>query len=138
MIRRWAALALLTVLCASAGDAAAQGRGQGRGRGQDGSDGGGAKVSVSATVVFRDGDRVAFRDYVVAHKLTAEPLPPGIAKNVARGKPLPPGIAKRALPAGLLVLAPKADNDVSFAIVGNVVVASKGGVVIDVMTGVFK
>jgi len=45
---------------------------------------------------------------------------------------------ERALPAGLLVLAPKADNDVSFAIVGNVVVASKGGVVIDVMTGVFK
>jgi hypothetical protein len=28
-------------------------------------------------------------------------LPPGIAKNLARGKPLPPGIAKRALPDGL-------------------------------------
>ncbi|HDF2326648.1 TPA: hypothetical protein PC537_000164 [Morganella morganii] len=26
-------------------------------------------------------------------------LPPGIAKNLARGKPLPPGIAKRAVPA---------------------------------------
>ncbi|PJX44558.1 MULTISPECIES: anti-virulence regulator CigR family protein [unclassified Klebsiella] len=29
-------------------------------------------------------------------------LPPGIAKNVARGKPLPPGIAKKALPASMI------------------------------------
>ena len=28
-------------------------------------------------------------------------LPPGIAKNLARGKPLPPGIAKQALPYDL-------------------------------------
>jgi Ni/Co efflux regulator RcnB len=28
-------------------------------------------------------------------------LPPGIAKNLARGKPLPPGIAKQRLPDGL-------------------------------------
>jgi hypothetical protein len=28
-------------------------------------------------------------------------LPPGIAKNLQRGKPLPPGIAKRALPYDL-------------------------------------
>ncbi|ELA2963462.1 anti-virulence regulator CigR family protein [Klebsiella variicola] len=29
-------------------------------------------------------------------------LPPGIAKNVARGKPLPPGIAKKTLPASMI------------------------------------
>ena len=34
-------------------------------------------------------------------------LPPGIAKNLARGKPLPPGIAKRYLPSGLLSLLPR-------------------------------
>ena len=28
-------------------------------------------------------------------------LPPGISKNLARGKPLPPGIAKKALPGDL-------------------------------------
>lgn len=33
-------------------------------------------------------------------------LPPGIAKNLARGKPLPPGIAKQALPAGLVEQLP--------------------------------
>jgi hypothetical protein len=89
-------------------------------------------------VVFRDSDRATFHDYFVTHKITAQALPPGIAKNVARGKPLPPGIAKRAVPTDLLAIGPKVDNDVSFAIVGEVVVAIKGGVVIDVLAGVFK
>lgn len=29
-------------------------------------------------------------------------LPPGIAKNLVRGKPLPPGIAKKTLPASMI------------------------------------
>ena len=33
-------------------------------------------------------------------------LPPGIAKNLARGKPLPPGIAKRSLPYDLIRALP--------------------------------
>ena len=33
-------------------------------------------------------------------------LPPGIAKNLARGKPLPPGIAKQQLPDGLVQALP--------------------------------
>ncbi len=33
-------------------------------------------------------------------------LPPGIAKNLDRGKPLPPGIAKQHLPAGLVQALP--------------------------------
>lgn len=37
---------------------------------------------------------------------TPKGLPPGIAKNYARGKPLPPGIAKRYLPNGLLTQLP--------------------------------
>ena len=35
-------------------------------------------------------------------------LPPGIAKNLQRGKPLPPGIAKQSLPSGLLAMLPDA------------------------------
>ena len=35
------------------------------------------------------------------HKGKQDSLPPGIAKNLERGKALPPGIAKRYLPAGL-------------------------------------
>jgi hypothetical protein len=33
-------------------------------------------------------------------------LPPGIAKNLDRGKPLPPGIAKQQLPTGLIASLP--------------------------------
>ncbi len=33
-------------------------------------------------------------------------LPPGIARNLQRGRPLPPGIAKRFLPAGLNAILP--------------------------------
>jgi len=33
-------------------------------------------------------------------------LPPGIAKNLSRGKPLPPGIAKQQLPTGLVASLP--------------------------------
>jgi hypothetical protein len=121
-------------------DLQAQGRGRGRGQGQGqgAADPGRSGSSVSVTVVFRDSDHATFRDYFIAHRITAEPLPPGIAKNVARGKPLPPGIAKRVLPAGLLAIGPKVDKDVSLAIVGNVVVATRGGVVIDVLAGVFR
>lgn len=41
------------------------------------------------------------RNYFGAHPVTPQGLPPGIAKNYARGKPLPPGIAKRYLPGDL-------------------------------------
>ena len=117
--------------------AAAQGRG--RGKGNAGKSEGGTNVAISATFVFGDPDRVTFRNYFTTHKVTAQPLPPGIAKNVARGKPLPPGIAKKALPSDLLLaVSPRAGRDVSFAIVGDMVVAHRSGVVIDVMVGVFK
>jgi hypothetical protein len=135
-MRLMVAVSALTIglLCDAA---AAQGRSQGRGRGNTGSSGG-TDVAVSAVVIFGDSDRTTFRNYFVTNKITAQPLPPGIAKNVARGKPLPPGIAKKALPAGLLALAPRVDRDVTFAIVGDVVVAHRSGVVVDVMVGLFK
>jgi len=130
------AVALILGLSAAVGNA--QGNSQARGQGNSRGNSSGTDVAVSATAIFRDADRTAFRNYFTTHKITAEPLPPGIAKNVARGKPLPPGIAKKALPADLLALAPKAGRDVSFAIVGDRVVAQRGGVVVDVMMGVFK
>ena len=142
--KRWSVLAFAVIVGVAlfSGDVNGQGQSQGRGRGSSGSGSSGSSgssgTSVSATIVFRDSDRVTFRDYFVTHKIAPQSLPPGIAKNVARGKPLPPGIAKRAVPADLLVLGPRVDKDVSFSIVGEVVVALKGGVVIDVMAGVFK
>lgn len=126
-------VAAAIVASAVSADVLAQGKSQGRGH-----NGEGPHSSVSVAVVFRDSDRVTFRDYFTTHRITAQPLPPGIAKNVGRGKPLPPGIAKRAVPPALLAVGPKVDRDVSLAIVGDVVVATRGGVVIDVLAGVFK
>lgn len=56
---------------------------------------------------YRDRDATP---YPGGGKKKAKGLPPGIAKNLARGKPLPPGIAKQYLPDGLrrLLSAPPA------------------------------
>jgi hypothetical protein len=40
----------------------------------------------------------------------ARPLPPGIQKNLARGKPLPPGISKQTVPQPVLVRLPVVDS----------------------------
>ncbi|MCA1924398.1 anti-virulence regulator CigR family protein [Buttiauxella noackiae] len=65
-------------------------------------------------------------------------LPPGIAKNVARGKPLPPGIAKKTLPASMI-------NDLPYypgyewRAVGDdlVLVALSTAIVTSIINGVF-
>jgi hypothetical protein len=44
-------------------------------------------------------------------------LPPGIEKNLQRGKPLPPGIAKQYLPQDLLVRLPRAGNGLEYLVV---------------------
>jgi hypothetical protein len=118
------------LLAGLAGQAWAQGRGRGQAAPKP-------REDVSATVVFRDHDRATFRDYFGTHDITAKALPPGIAKNVARGKPLPPGIAKRACPAGLVALAPR-EPGVTYYIVGDRVVALRDGIVIDFLMDVFK
>jgi hypothetical protein len=63
-------------------------------------------------IVFSDNEAKIIRawyrdhggDHVGYHSSKAKgrkSLPPGIAKNLQRGKPLPPGIAKQALPSAL-------------------------------------
>ena len=60
-------------------------------------------------------ERTTILDYLHAHPGafgTPRGLPPGIAKNYARGKPLPPGIAKRYLPGNLVSrLPPRPGHD---------------------------
>jgi hypothetical protein len=56
----------------------------------------GVEVTLSADM------RSQIQDYYTAHPVSsAEALPPGIRRNLARGKPLPPGIAKRMAPPEL-------------------------------------
>lgn len=75
----------------------------------------GATAEPSVAVVFsKDEVRIIaawYRDHAAPTKSRGKGhkgggLPPGIAKNLARGKPLPPGIAKQHLPAGLNDLLP--------------------------------
>jgi hypothetical protein len=44
-------------------------------------------------------------------------LPPGIEKNLQRGKPLPPGIAKQRLPQDLLGRLPLAPSGLEYVVV---------------------
>lgn len=80
------------------------------------------------------------RSYAVNYGLVGyKALPPGIAKNVARGKPLPPGIAKKTLPASMI-------NDLPYypgyewRAVGHdlVLVAISTAIVTSIINGVFE
>ena len=87
------------------------------------------KAPESATagveVVFSESEIRTIRAYYEGHesgnvsgkgkgKHKHKGLPPGIAKNLARGKPLPPGIAKRSLPYDLSrqMLRPRAGYEI--------------------------
>jgi len=63
-----------------------------------------ASVTVEAT--FTATEQNLIMQYFQQHKVGSKRLPPGIAKNLARGKPLPPGIAKRFLPQDLETTLP--------------------------------
>jgi hypothetical protein len=80
----------------------AQGRGNGRGRGGPPSAEPAPSAGPSVSVTLSVGDQAIIREYYAAHpREGVESLPPGIRRNLARGKPLPPGIAKRMPPADL-------------------------------------
>lgn len=66
-------------------------------------------------------------------------LPPGIAKNYARGKPLPPGIAKKMVPSSMLGQLPSYPG-YEWRIVGEdlVLIALSTAIVTSVINGVFK
>lgn len=97
-----------------------------------------ARSQAEVSVVFRSGDRERFQDYFASHKMKAKPLPPGMAKRLAKGKPLPPGIAKQVMPPGLLRIAPPLPKDAEYGIVGDAVVVTKAGMVIDILAAVLK
>ena len=68
---------------------------------------------VGVQIVFTAGEASIIRAYYRDHgapqmskKKGKKGLPPGIARNLLRGKPLPPGIAKQVLPTGLITLLP--------------------------------
>ena len=87
-----------------------------------------AAAELSVHVVFGSDEIAIIHDYYSDHDKQNKnknhkdkgkhSLPPGIAKNLQRGKPLPPGIAKQSLPAGLLGSLPSAPHGYERIIVG--------------------
>ncbi|MBV7481840.1 anti-virulence regulator CigR family protein [Bordetella sp. BOR01] len=72
------------------------------------------------------------RGYATDYGLTGySSLPPGIRKNLARGKPLPPGIAKKMVPRSMLARLPvhpgyewrMAGSDLILVAIGTAIVA---------------
>ena len=111
-------------------------------------------VEIGIEVVFSDGELATIRAYYenagtrpsnaggmgmgmgMDGGLSA--LPPGIAKNLERGKPLPPGIAKQVLPAALQSALPPAPDGYERIIVAGkiLLVALATQVIADVISDV--
>jgi hypothetical protein len=92
-------------------------------------------------IVFDEIERRLIREYFAHHPEGGGPagrgLPPGIAKNLARGKPLPPGIAKQFLPGELEGRLPRRPG-YERLIVGDSVylIEQATGLILDILEGV--
>jgi len=89
------------MLVLAASSAAAKGHGGGaedHGEGKHQAHGGARSSGEGVTVVFSNEHYRILRDYYSANRPAPSGLPPGLAKNLARGKPLPPGWAKKMVP----------------------------------------
>ncbi len=100
---------LIVVLAAMAlaAPALAQGNGNGNGtgHGKNATQGTGTGTITATVSLITAFERSTILGYVQNHQSSfagMQPLPPGIAKKVARGGSLPPGIAKRYFPGELL------------------------------------
>jgi len=85
-------------------------------------------------------DRATARRLAIDHQLVGQQaLPPGIRKNLARGKPLPPGIAKRFPPANFIGQLPEYPG-YEWLMTGSDLVLAEAvsGIVADVLMEVFE
>ncbi|QDZ39145.1 RcnB family protein [Euhalothece natronophila Z-M001] len=86
-------------------------------------------------------DKREIRDFVERRDYTGySSLPPGIRRNLARGKPIPPGIAKqRRVPTRLQERLPDYSG-YEWRIYGNdlVLVATANGIIAEVLSGILR
>jgi Ni/Co efflux regulator RcnB len=90
---------------------------------------------VSAAIGFDKARQIAVANHYTGYGA----LPPGIRKNLARGKPLPPGIAKKTVPGPMLAQLPSYPGH-EWRIYGSdlVLVAVATAVIADVLFDVFQ
>lgn len=87
---------------------------------------------------FTSAERDAIAAYFRAHSYEARSLPPGIARNLERGKALPPGIAKRQLPASLQEQLPVREGFEITIFGDRIVLLEASGLVVDILEGIFR
>jgi hypothetical protein len=130
-----------------AGDGQGQGKGQGKGQQVQGDGKSKAKANEHAIkkggktnkIKFGNKDKATITKYFSATPFPGTTLPPGIAKNLLRGKPLPPGIAKVFLPSDLVSELP-VHPGYEYLLVGKdaVLVDSTTGIVADIISNVLQ
>jgi Ni/Co efflux regulator RcnB len=93
-----------------------------------------AEALISAVIGFDAARRLALDNRYTGYSA----LPPGIRKNLARGKPIPPGIARRSVPGPMLAKLPRYPG-YEWAVYGSdlVLVATATAVIADVLFDVF-
>lgn len=96
----------------------------------------GAEDHMQQSVGFSTTERQIIVEFFATHRQEAQALPPGIAKNLARGKRLPPGIAKRPIPSQLRAQLPTRAG-VEISIFGDrIVLLEASGLVVDILEGI--
>lgn len=91
-----------------------------------------------AAAGFTTAEREAIAAYYRAHHYEAPRLPPGIARNLERGKALPPGIAKRQLPSDLQEQLPVREGFEITIFGDRIVLLEASGLVVDILEGIFR
>lgn len=94
-----------------------------------------AALTISAGISLADARALAQR-----YQMTGQSaLPPGIRKNLARGKALPPGIAKKSMPETMLAQLPQ-HQGYQWQVVGTdlVLVSVATAVIADLLVDVFR
>jgi len=134
-------LSLLLAVTLAIPTPALAGNNKNKGNKAHGAPGTEAPATDALTILITATERSIILGYVSEHggslpgaPAPAQPLPPGIAKNLARGKPLPPGIAKRYLPDGLEAQLPPRPG-YQWVVVGPdvVLIAAATGLVVDLI-----
>ncbi|MFC4351471.1 anti-virulence regulator CigR family protein [Fodinicurvata halophila] len=136
---------LITVLVLSLATLPAAAQGNSQGKGPPTNKGPGAKQERPShdgrdteerllDAAFTALEVALIRDYFGENGYRTQSLPPGIAKNLARGKPLPPGIAKQAIPGDLRSRLPGRQG-YERIVVGNdvLLVTAATGIIVDIL-----
>jgi hypothetical protein len=119
---------LLLALVTTSADA----QGKGRGKSDNAQVSRGAAKGPGTDVEIR-----IIREYYSGQSRKPKSLPPGIAKNLVRGKPLPPGIARTRAPDDLIVLLP-VRSGTHWIVAGDVVLlVDAGDIIVDLVRLIF-